>query len=405
MDTIKVGVIGLGNRGRINIKTMLSIPKVEVVAVSDVYEDRCKEAAKIIVDLGFKEPIKTTDYKEIINCCDVDAVMVFSGWETHIQIAIDAMKGGKVVGIEVGGATSIDECWKLVETYEKTKAPIMFLENCCYGKNELLVRNMVRAGLFGEIVHCHGAYGHDLRKEVSSGMENKHYRLKHYLNRNCDNYPTHELGPIAKILDINRGNRMVSLVSVASKSAGLVQYINDRKDTIENRELIGKSFKQGDIVNTIITCENGETISLKLDTTLPRAYSREFTVRGTKGMYEENTNSVFLEGDEETGASVEHYKKVIDNAVSFEEKYLPEAWKKITPEQIESAHGGMNYLQFCAFFDAIRNNKSMPIDVYDAASWMCITALSEDSIKNGNASIEIPDFTRGKWKTRERLDV
>jgi len=404
MDKIRVGVVGIGGRGRGNIKRMLMIPDVEITAVCDVYEDRCEEAAKIVVDKGMKEPFKTLNYKEVINRDDVDVVTVFSSWESHIKIAIDAMNNKKIVGLEVGGALSIDECWELVDTYEKTKMPIMLLENCCYGKNEMLVRNMVRDGMFGEIVHCHGAYGHDLRQEVSCGKENRHYRLNHYLNRNCENYPTHELGPIAKILDINRGNRMVSLVSVASKSAGIKQYIEDRKDTFVNRELIGKDFKQGDIVNTIITCANGETISLRLDTSLPRSYSREFTIRGTKGMYEENTNSVFLDGEKEEFETVEHYKKVIDNAKQYEEKYLPDYWKNITPEQLEG-HGGMDYFQFVAFFDAIRENKPMPIDVYDAASWMSVTTLSEYSIANGNVPVEMPDFTRGAWKTRERFDV
>jgi len=403
MDTIKVGVIGLGCRSVSNMERMLMIPDVEIVAVCDIYEDRCDAASEIVTKNGKKAPFKTTDYKEVINRDDVDVVTVFSSWETHIQIGIEAMKCGKIVGLEVGGALSLDECWELVDAYEETKSPIMFLENCCYGKNEMLVRNMVRDGMFGEIVHCHGAYAHDLRQEVSCGKENRHYRLKHYLNRNCENYPTHELGPIAKILDINRGNRMVSLVSVASKSAGIERYIEDRKDTFENKELIGKKFKQGDIVNTIITCENGETISLRLDTSLPRSYSREFTVRGTKGMYEEITNSVFIDGDEELFDTAEYSRKVLDNAKKYEEKYLPDYWKNITKEQLEG-HGGMDYFLFTAFFNAVRENKPMPIDVYDAAAWMSITALSEYSIANGNVSVEVPDFTRGEWKTRERLD-
>ena len=195
--------------------------------------------------------------------------------------------------MEVGGASSIEECWRLVRTQEETHSKFMFLENCCYGKNEMLVRNIVNDGLFGDIIHCHGAYSHDLREEIACGKENRHYRLQQYLTRNCENYPTHELGPIAKILGINRGNRMVSMVSVASKSAGLERYINDRKDSFVNKELIGKKFKQGDTVNTLITCAGGETISLRLDTTLPKSYSREFTVRGTKGRYEENTSSIF----------------------------------------------------------------------------------------------------------------
>ncbi|MBQ7037369.1 MAG: Gfo/Idh/MocA family oxidoreductase [Clostridia bacterium] len=404
MKKISVAIIGLGERGKVNLERICMFPDVEIAAVCDVYPDRCEAACDSIKKKTGNTPVWTTDYQEIIRRGDVDVVTVFSSWETHIRIAVDAMRHKKIVGLEVGGALSLDECWELVNAYEETKTPIMFLENCCYGKNELLVRNMVRAGLFGEVVHCHGAYAHDLRAEIAWGKENRHYRLYHYLNRNCENYPTHDLGPIAKILDINRGNKMTRLVSVASKAAGVAQYISDRQETFENKELIGKTFKQGDVVNTLITCERGETISLTLDTTLPRSYSREFTVRGTKGMYEENTNSVFLDGDEEEFETVKHYKKVIDNAKQYEEKYLPDYWRNITPEQL-AGHGGMDYFMFYEFFKAIRENRPMPIDVYDAASWMAVTALSEYSIANGNIPVKVPDFTKGAWMKRERLDV
>ncbi|MBQ8894493.1 MAG: Gfo/Idh/MocA family oxidoreductase [Clostridia bacterium] len=405
MKQIRVGVIGLGSRGKGNLKTILTIDDVAVTAVCDIYEDRCRQGCSIVEEKGQPTPFSSTAYQDILCREDVDVIAVFSSWESHIRIAVDAMKAGKIVGLEVGGAETVEECWELVDTYEATGTPIMLLENCCYGKNEMLVRNMVRDGLFGEIVHCHGAYAHDLRGEVSTGKENRHYRLNHYLHRNCENYPTHELGPIAKILDINRGNRMTRLVSFSSKAAGLKQYINDRKDTFENKELIGKDFMQGDIVSTTIACAGGETITLTLDTTLPRSYSREFTVRGTKGMYEENTNSVFLDGEKESFDTAKHYKEVIDNARSYEEKYLPDIWKNITEEQKKKGHGGMDYFEFVAFFDAIRHHKPMPIDVYDAAAWMSITALSARSIAGGNIPVEIPDFTRGKWKDRERLDV
>jgi len=405
MDKVRIGVIGVGCRGFDHVRLLSKLPDVEMTAVCDLYEDRCEKTSDYLVEEGFEKPFLTTDYKEVLTRENVDAVLITANWEAHSEIAVAAMKAKKTVALEVGGAMSVDECWDLVNTYEETKTPIMFLENCCYGKYELLVQNLVRDGRFGEIVHCHGAYAHDLREEVAGGKENRHYRLQHYLNRNCENYPTHELGPIAKILDINRGNKMNRLVAVASKAAGMKQYVNDRKDTIVNKDLIGAEFKQGDIVNTIITCENGETISLKLDTTLPRSYSREFTVRGTKGMYEENTNTVFIEGDDEQFSSIKHYKQNIDNGLKYEEKYLPDKWKYITKEQFKLGHGGIDYFMHLAFLDAVKNNKPMPIDVYDAASWMCITALSEYSIANGNIPVEIPDFTRGEWKNRKRFDI
>lgn len=404
MMELGIGVIGLGCRGRQNLETILGFDGIRVTAICDVYEDFCDMGAEKVKEVQGKTPFKTTDYTEVLGRGDVDVVTVFTSWETHIKIAADAMKAGKIVGLEVGGAASLEECRKLVNTQRETGVPLMLLENCCYGRTEILVRNIVRDGIFGDIVHCHGAYGHDLRQEVTCGKENRHYRLKHYLSRNCENYPTHELGPIAKILDINRGNSMARLVSVASKAMGAERYINDRADSFVNRDLIGRKFKQGDIINTLITCTSGETISLTLDTTLPRPYSREFTIRGTKGMYEENTNSIFLDGDKE-GESFKYYKEIFGNAEKFEDKYLPDCWKNITEHQIKIGHGGMDFFVFEAFFSAIRDNKPMPIDVYDAAAWMSITALSEYSIANGSIPVDIPDFTDGEWKIRPRLDV
>lgn len=399
MREINTAVIGLGLRGKSNLKTIMSIDGVKITALCDVYEDRCVEGAKIVTEKGQPEPFTTTNYKDILNRDDVEAVMVFSSWETHIDIVCEAMRHGKTVGMEVGGAETVDECFKLVDTWEETRAPFMFLENCCFGKVEMMAKNMAEDGVFGEIVHCHGAYAHDLREEIIGGSENRHYRLNHYLSTNCDNYPTHDLGPIAKLLNINRGNRMVRLVSVASKAAGMKEYVKKKGEDLVNKDLIGAEFAQGDIVNTLITCENGETISLKLDTTLPRFYSREFTVRGTKGLYEQSTNSTFIEGDPEDG-DVVHYKNMIDCATKYEDKYLPECWKSITKEIMELGHDGMDYLEFTHFFDCIANNKPFYIDVYDAASWMVVSALSKESIAKGNVPVEFPDFTRGEWKNR-----
>ncbi len=250
MRNINIAVIGLGNRGIDDMKTCLKNDCVTVVAVCDTYEDRTQKAAKIVEEISGNTPIMTTDYFQVLNLKQVEAVVICTCWKTHVQIAIDAMKVGKAVAMEVGGAFSINECWELVDVWEQKKTPFMFLENCCYGKEEMFARNMALAGKFGEIVHCHGSYGHDLREEIATGKEKRHYRLNEYINRNCDNYPTHELGPIAKILGINRGNRMLRLVSVASKSAGMEAYINDRKDTIENKDLIGQKFNQADIVNS-----------------------------------------------------------------------------------------------------------------------------------------------------------
>jgi hypothetical protein len=274
----------------------------------------------------------------------------------------------------------------------------MFMENCCFNNFELLTTALVRAGKLGTIVHCHGAYSHDLRDEITGGNVNRHYRLRNYLNRNCENYPTHALGPIAKILNINRGNRMLSLVSVASKSAGLEEFTYT--DACPDPSLKGTKFKQGDIVSTIITCAGGETITLTLDTSLPKYYSREFTVRGTRGLANGEAKMIMIEGECNTHKFFEN----IQNMDNYSE-YLPDVWRNITPEALAAGHGGMDYIEFKEFFAAIREGREMPVDVYDAAAWMCITALSEASIAQGGAPQSIPDFTEGKWLLREPKDV
>lgn len=391
MKQVKIGQIGLGQRGEQLMRDIFTQnEKADVVAVCDLYQDRIDEAVRLWKKRRGNDIYGTLDYKEIIARDDVEVVLISCAWEYHIPIALSAMEAGKKVALEVGGAYSIDDCWALVRTSERTGMPVMFLENCCFGKRELMIKNMVDMGLFGEIVHCSGGYMHDLREEVAFGKEKRHYRLRNYLARNCENYPTHELGPIAKLLGINKGNRMVSLVSVASKAAGLREYIKEKKS--DDEKLVNATFSQGDIVTTIITCAGGETITLQLDTTLPRPYSRGFTIRGTKAMYQEDTDSIFFDGEDHGSM-----KPYWGNAEKYEEKYLDPIWEKFIRDGIQGGHGGMDWLLYDRVFDCCLENIPFELDVYDAASWMCVSALSEQSIKMGGAPVAIPDFTNGKW--------
>lgn len=404
MEKIKVGIIGFGCRSYGMTSILLGFDDVEVVAVCDKYEDRVENGLKLVKEKKGNDAFGTTDYKELLAIKEIDAVYIATDWNMHFPIAIDSMKAGKAVALEVGGAYSVEDCWELVDTAEKTKVQFMFMENCCYNRDELLATAIARTGKLGRIVHLSGAYGHDLRGEVTGGKENRHYRLNEYLTRNCENYPTHELGPMAKALNINRGNRMVSLVSVATGSFGMEEYVESRKDTIVNKDLIGVDFAQGDIIHTIITCENGETMMLRLDTSLPRSYNREFTIRGTKGMYEQISNSVYFDGQPEYWSSVEYIDKYKNSAEEFKD-LLPNEWKVITPEALEAGHGGMDYVELREFVDRLKDGGQMQCDVYDAASWMVIACLSEKSIKEGGAPQLIPDFTRGAYKTRPAKDV
>lgn len=396
-DTVKVGIIGLGHRGMSLLRDiMLNMDDVEVLAVCDLYEDRRKEAADLVEKKRSKRPIDTTDYMELLEIAEIDAVVIGASWSAHTDIAVAAMEAGKYVASEVGGAYTIQECWRLVETYERTKVPVMIMENCCYGRDELMVLNMVKQGVFGNIVHCAGGYHHDLREEISFGKEKRHYRLNNYIHRNSENYPTHELGPIAQILNINRGNRMVSLVSMASKAKGLHEYI--KKEKADDLELLNTDFQQGDIVTTVIKCAHGETITITLDTTLPRAYSRGFTVRGTKGMYFEDNRSIFIDG--EHNSYHQNWDKQWGNVEQYREQYEHPIWRKYLQEGVKGGHDGMDWLVFSDFFESVRKGTQTPFDVYDMASWMCITTLSEDSIALGGQPVAIPDFTNGKWINR-----
>ena len=390
MKKHQVAVIGLGARGASWAEHIMLRPDCDLVGLCDGYADRVEASKKSAENKGLDTVLyATTDYKELLDKEEIEIALILTAWESHVDLAVDFMKAGKAVALEVGGAYSLDDCYRLIEAYESTKTPFFFMENCCYGKREMMVWNMARQGVLGEIVHCRGSYAHDLRKEIAEGAKQRHYRLRNYKVRNCDNYPTHDLGPIAKILNINHGNRLVRLTSTASKAVGLAQYIADN-----NPENTDRDFKQGDVITTVITCAGGETIVLSLDTTLPRPYSRGFEVRGTKGMYFEDCDMVFLEKDHYPKYDF-HWKELWGNAEQYEEKYIDEIWK----QEIDTSwgHDGMDALMFNDFLRCLEEGKPMPIDVYDAATWMSISCLSEASIQKGGAPVEIPDFTRGKW--------
>ena len=400
-DKIKVGVIGVGGRGHGMIGTIDNMKDdVQIIGVCDVYQDRVENAQKRVEEeTGFK-PFGSTDYHDILALEGLDSVYIASDWSTHVRIAIDAMKAGIPAAMEVGGAYTIDECWELVDTYEKTGVWAMMMENCCYGEREMMVHNMVRKGMFGKIVFCSGQYAHDLRKEIGFGTQNRHYRLRNYLSRNCENYPTHELGPIAKILEINRGNKFTEMVSYCTGSFGMKDYVNKTPELQE--ELSGKEFAQADIVKTLIRTERGELIELTLDTTLPRYYSRGFTVRGTDALYQEDGDTIYFDQPEFRKKEWEQ-KNFWGKAGEYADEYNSDLWKNTTEEMLAAGHGGMDWHVLRAWVESVKTGALPPIDVYDAAAWMSITALSDISLKNGGQTVEIPDFTRGKYKDREPL--
>lgn len=399
-DSVNIGVIGISGRGSGMLRELLACEGVKVPAVCDKYEDRAENGKKIVEEVTGTTPDVYLDYKELIARDDLDAVMCCTTWITHSRIAIDAMRAGKHVAIEVGGAASIEECWQMVRASEETGKFCMLLENCCYNRSEMALFNMVKHGLFGEIVHMEGGYRHDLRDEISLGRENRHGRLVNFQMRNGELYPTHQLGPISKVLGINRGNRYLSLVSMASKSRGLNEWIKNNKG--EDYDLADYNFNQGDIVTTMIKCANGETVVLTHDCSLPRPYSRAYMIQGTKGIYQEDGEGIYLEGvsHEDKEHWTHKWEEFYDDG--YIDRYDHPLWKKYRQDGIHAGgHGGMDFLVLSAFAESVRVGSQPPIDVYDTATWMAITCLSEQSIAMGSMPVPVPDFTNGMWIERE----
>ena len=395
-ETVKIGYIGLGRRGMGMLKRQFAeMEDVEVKMLCDLSENRLQKGCEILTEAGKPAPVLTTDYKDLLKNSEIDAIIIMIGWSGRPQMAVEAMRAGKYTAIEVGCADTLQECYDLVKAYEETGSPLMMLENCCYGRREMMLLNMVKQGLFGELVHCTGGYQHylneeDLFKNIDTD-EIPHYRLPHYRKTNRENYPTHELGPISKLLSINRGNRMVRLASVSTKSVGLKTFA--REHFGEDSPHTKAEYVQGDIVNTYITCANGETILLTLDTTLPRAYySRNLSVRGTKGMSSEERRAVYLAGMKEP---------VENNEAEMFSQYDHPLHAEYVAKGVKSGHGGMDWLVCRAFIESVKQGTNTPIDVYDTASWLAIGPLSEASLQADGAFVEIPDFTNGKWQNRE----
>ncbi len=392
MDKTKLGFVGLGGRGRGLLGLLCEMEDVQINGICDLRADLLEQGAAIVQEKAGQAVDRYTDYDEMLARADIQGVVIATSWVSHIKLAIAAMKAGKYAAFEVGGATSLEECWRLVRTREETGVPCMMLENCCYGRTELALLNMIKQDVFGELVHMRGAYGHNLSESLVNRIEVNHYRHHHYHHRNGDNYPTHALGPICNMLDINRGNRLLTLTSVASKARGLHQraVVNKGADSRE----AAWTWNNGDVVSTTITCAHGETICLTLDTCLPRPYSRQLYVQGVHGLYMEDGNQIYLENVSPKYDTWEPFPPYL-------ERYDHPLWKWFQAAGVRGGHGGMDYLVLRSFVESIRDGRDTPIDAYDAAAWMSITCLSEESVAQGGHPVAIPDFTNGLWIDRQ----
>lgn len=407
-EKLHLGFIGVGGRGRSHLRNALLRNDVIIPAICDVDPDAINRSQKMLTDAGRKEAAVYNQgeyaWQEMLQRGDLDGVIISTPWLWHTRMSVGAMQAGVRPGVEVSAANTLQECWDLVNTWEETGTPVMILENVCYRRDVMAVLNMVRQDLFGAPSHCRCGYRHDLRgvkfnPGVTFGKEARgeaRWRTEHSRERNGDLYPTHGVGPIATYLDINHGNRFVSLVATASRPRGLHEYIVNHPEGGINHPNAKIDWQLGDVVTSLITTARGETILVTHDTNLPRPYSLNFSIQGTKGIadFDYHTRRIYIEG-----ASEGHGWEDMNG--EWLEKYDHPLWKKHGDFAAGSGHGGMDFFVMNAFVESLKRNENPPLDAYDAAAWSAITPLSERSISEGGEPQQFPDFTRGRWMTNK----
>ena len=409
---VRLGIIGVGLRGQNHLQNALLRSDVDIVAICDIDDRMLQSAKEIITKSGKPMPkIFTGDphaYRKMLEEKDLQGIIIATPWEWHAPMVLDGLAAGiKYVATEVILGITLQDHWDVVKAAEHNQAQVMMLENVCYRRDVMAILQMVRQGMFGELMHMQAGYQHDLRgvklndgktaygmgvEFGEKGFSEAHWRTNHSLHRNGDLYPTHGIGPVAEMLNINYGNRFISLSSFATKSRGLHNYIV--KNGGENHPNAKLQFKLGDVVTTQIKCANEETILLQHDTSLPRPYSLGFRVQGTKGIWMDVNHSLYLEGVSPKPDEWEEAKPYLD-------KYDHPLWVKYGNEAEGAGHGGMDFFVLQAFVESIKQQTATPMDVYDAAAWSAITPLSEKSIELGNQTVEFPDFTGGQWMYRK----
>jgi predicted dehydrogenase len=400
LKNVRIGYVGVGGMGTAHVSNLLKIEGAEIVAVCDIREDHAHRAQNLCVKAGKPRPEAYTrgeeDFKRLCQRDDLDLVYTATPWEWHVPVCLEAMNTGKHAATEVPAATSLADCWKLVETSEKTGRYCMLMENCNYDRIEMMILNMVSQGVFGELIRAECGYLHDLRG-VKYDMEGEGlWRRAHSMKRNGDLYPTHGLGPVSQCLGINRGNRYETLVSLGTKTRGLHLYAVERfgPDSPQAKE----TFKLSDVVITLLHTENGEVVVLKHDTNSPRPYSRDILVQGTKGIvqkYPEPVVYIEKKTKNDDWESADVWLKQYDHPI----------WRELEQKSKGAGHGGMDFIEDYRLINALLQGVTPDVDVYDAATLSAVSELSETSINRGGEPVAFPDFTRGMWKTPRTLQV
>jgi hypothetical protein len=399
IETVRIGYVGIGGQGAGHVRNLLRIPGCRITAVCDIRSERTDWATKTITAAGHAAPAVYNrgprDFERLCETEDLDLVYNATPWEWHVPIMVSAMKNGKHTATEVPAAMTLDDCWEMVETAEKRKKHCVQMENCNYDRMEMMVFNIVRQGLFGEILHAEGGYLHDLRAikfaDEGEGLWRRAWATK--VNGNL--YPTHGLGPIANCLDINRGDRFDYLVSMSGPSRGLQDWAAEHvpPDSPKRRE----RYVLGDVNSSLIKTARGKTILVEHCTNLPRPYSRIHMVQGTKGLFQGYPNRLYIEGR----GRLDRWQEAGEALAEFEHPL----WKEIAAQAQGAGHGGMDFIEDYRLIKCLREGTPTDMNVYDAAALSAVVQLSAQSTARKSAAVDFPDFTRGRWKTLPPLGI
>ncbi len=400
LERVRIGFVGVGLMGTAHVENFLKIEGVEVVAVCDIVEEKVVRAQKMVVEAGQPVPEGFSrgpeDFKRLCDRGDLDLVFTATPWEWHVPVCVAAMNAGKHAATEVPAALTIDDCWLLVETSERTRRHCVMMENCNYDRFEMMTLNMVNQGAFGELLRAECGYLHDLRA-VKHDMEGEGvWRRAHSMTTNGDLYPTHGLGPVAQCFDINRGNTFETLVSMGSKTRGLHLYAEERfgPDSAHAAEI----FVLSDVVTTLLRTARGETVVVTHDTSSPRPYSRDYLIQGTRGIASKYPQpGIHIEGRSEA-----HRWETVD---AYLEEFDHPLWRQLEAASAGAGHGGMDFIEDYRLVEALRLGRPTDSDVYDAAMLSAVIELSGRSIARGSEPMRFPDFTRGGWHRERRLQV
>lgn len=399
---VQVGVIGIGVRGSELLANMIPLKKVHIAALCDTFPERTRRAAKMLSDAG-RPSAQLFDgtedaWKRMCEELKLDLVVIATPWELHVPMAIGAMRAGAHVATEIPAATTLDGCWALVRESELTLRHCVLLENVCYGEEELLVLNMVKSGLFGTLVHCEGAYIHDLRSQLAEIPPNAGrgaWRRAAHRNREGDLYPTHGLGPIASYLGLNRGDVLDTIVSVSSRQAGLSSFVD--RTAPRSAPIRRERFRCGDVTTSLLRTRAGVSIMLQHCVTGPRPYTRHNLVQGTEGTFAGFPPRIYL--DKAKRGLHPEWRDLGELAKSHQH----DLWKKEgETARALGGHGGIDYIMLFRLIDAMTAGKRPDIDVYDAAAWSCVSPLSAVSIGQGSKAVTVPDFTDGAWSASRK---